>query len=102
MSDMQRGFPLQSLVWSAATTGANGQSSALDTGLCPFVSAFGNVSGATTITLMLSRDNVNWYAGPTVVVAGAGNFFLSAEVGAQFVALQSTNSVTATAVVSAK
>jgi hypothetical protein len=92
----------QANVWSAATTGAATTSPSVNTYNSPFVSAFGNVSGATTITLMLSADNVNFYAGPTVVLSGAGNFYIDATVGAQYVALQSSNSVTATATIQAK
>lgn len=93
---------LQANAWDAATTGAGGTSSVLDTWSSPFVSAFGNVSGATTITLQFSADNSNFYDGPTVSPSGAGNFYLSATVGARYVRLKSSNSVTATATLSAK
>jgi hypothetical protein len=93
---------VQANAWSNAATGANGQSAALDTFSCPHVSAFGNASSATTITLMLSMDNINWYAGPTVVLAGAGNFYLTANIAARYIALQSTNNVTVTATLAAK
>lgn len=94
--------PLYAEVWTSASTGANTNSATFNTWASPFVTACGNVSGATTITLMLSVDGSNWYAGPTVVLSGAGNFYLNATVGVQYVALQSSNSVTATAFISAK
>lgn len=94
--------PLYAEVWANGSTGAATNSATCNTYSSPFVTAFGNVSAATTITLMLSADGTNWYAGPTVVLTGAGNFYLNATVGAQYVALQSSNSVTATAVISAK
>lgn len=98
-----RNIPPQSVVvWSAADTGANGQSATFDSVNCPFVSAFGHSSGATTITLMMSRDGSTFYAGPTQVLSGAGDFAINAQVGAQFLALQSTNDVTATGIISAK
>jgi hypothetical protein len=103
MSEMQRGFPLQKTIWAAAATGANTTSTAfLDAGLCPFVSVIGTVSGATTITAMLSIDGVTFYAGPTQVLAGSGGFTFNFTTGAQYIALQSTNNVTATAIATAK
>lgn len=97
-----QGLGVQANAWSNATTGANTNSNSLDIWGNPFVSAFGHVSGATTITLMYSQDNTNWYAGPTVVLAGAADFKIDATTGARYVALQSTNSVTATATLTAK
>jgi hypothetical protein len=95
--------PLTAIIWSAAATGsATTSTTNVNLQNCPYVSVFGNVSGATTITLMLSIDGTNFYAGPTVTTSGAGNFYLNATVGAVFVALQSSSNVTATAVISAR
>ena len=95
--------PRTEKVWSATVVTANGQSATFDALNAPFVSAFGHSSAATTITLMLSSDNSNWYAGPTQVLAGAGDFCINATVGAEFVALQSlAASATITAWISAK
>lgn len=88
--------------WSAATTGANGTSTSLDTGGYPFVSAFGNSSGATTITVQYSQDDTNYYDGATQVLGGAGNFRIDVTCAARFVRLKSSNSVTATATIAAK
>lgn len=90
-------------IWNAAATGAGTTSTnTLRTFDAPFVSVFGHVSGATTITLMLSADGVNFYAGPTVSPSGAGDFFINATVGAQYLALQSSNNITATGSIQAK
>jgi hypothetical protein len=58
-----------------------------------YVTIMGNVNGATTITVMLSPDGVNFNAGPTTVLAGAGDFVITIQIGNQFVALQSTAGV---------
>lgn len=89
--------------WTAATTGAGGFSAALDTLCAPFVTAFGAVSGATTITLQASQDGTNYYdTQVTQVLAGAADFAVSATVAARYVRLKSSASVTATATLSAK
>lgn len=94
---------VQANAWAAVLTGANTNSPGfLDTFSSPFVSAFGHVSGATTITLMYSHDNTNWYAGPTIVIAGASDFFLNATSAARYACLQSTNNITSTATLAAK
>lgn len=96
--------------WSAAVTGAGGTSTALDTlglGTC---SAFGNSSGATTISVQFSQNNSTWYdatattgvGGNSVVLAGAGNFAITFTSGARYVRLKSSASVTATATLSVK
>ena len=94
--------PLSSLVWIGVAVGANGQSPSFDSGSLPFVSAYGNASAATTITLMYSNDGTNWRAGGTVVLAAAGDFVMNVTSGARFHALQSTAACTVSAVISAK
>jgi hypothetical protein len=88
--------------WSNASTGAGGTSAVLDTYSSPFVSAFGNSSGAATFTLQYSQDGTNFYDGPTQVLAGSGNFRIDATCAARFVRLKSSADVTATATLSAK
>lgn len=88
--------------WDAAATGAGGVSAALDTWSCPFVSAFGNASGASTITVQYSQDGSNYYDGPAQVLSGAGNFRIDATCGARYVRLKSSANVTVTATLSAK
>lgn len=92
----------QGNVWNAAATGANTNGNIVDLGNCPFVSAFGHVSGAATVTLMLSADGANFYAGPTQVLSGAGDFCISGTIGARYGSLQSTANVTATGTIQAK
>ena len=94
--------PLSAVAWNDVATGVATNSGVLDSHNSPFVSAFGHVSGATTITLMVSRDGSNFYAGSTVVLSGAADFCLNAEIGAEYVCLQSSADVTATAYLSAK
>ena len=88
--------------WNAATTGVGGVSASLAVGDFPFVSAYGNANAATTITLQYSADNTNFYDGPNVVLAGAGDFRIDAQTGAEYVRLKSSASVTATASIEAK
>ena len=89
-------------IWSAVLTGTGTSTNTLDIKNAPFVSAFGHSDGAATITLMVSADNTNFYAGPTQVLAGASDFCINASVGAQFVALKSSANVTATGTIQAK
>lgn len=88
--------------WNAAVTGVNGTSTALQIGAAMFVSAFGNASAATTITLQYSQDGTNYYDGPTQVLGGAGNFRIDATMGCEYARLKSSASVTATATLAAK
>lgn len=93
----------QGNAWAnGAATSANTNSSVVDVMDAFFVSAFGHVDGATTITLMYSIDGTNFYAGPTVTLAGAADFKIDATVAARYLALQSTNNVHATASICAK
>jgi len=94
---------LHANAWSAADTGAGGTSGPVDTWCAPHVTAFGNASGATTLTLQVSQDGTNWYDSQvTQALAGAGDFCLNASVGARFVRLKSSNDVNVTATISAK
>lgn len=105
MSGQRQRMPIgvHANAWSAASTGAGGFSSSVDTWCAQAVTAFGNASGATTITLQVSQDGTNWYDSQiNQVLSGAGNFCLNATVGARFVRLKSSADVTATATISAK
>jgi hypothetical protein len=97
-------LPTTATIWNAVSTGANTTSTnSLNIANAAFVSCFGHVSGSTVITVMASADNVNFYATQsTATVTGAGDFCINVSLGCGYVALQSTNSVTATAVASAK
>lgn len=87
--------------WDAAAT-ASGTSNIIDIWNYPFVSVFGNTSGAVTITLQLSADGTNFYDADTVAPSGAGNFKIHATVGARYVRLKSSANVTVTATIQAK
>lgn len=108
MSAPRQSQPLSAVAWNNVPTGVGGgQSGANNSAVlraysCPFVSAFGSVNGACTMTLMYSTDGANWYNGPSTTLAGAGMFHLDTTSGAEFFALQSSANVTATAVISAK
>lgn len=93
----------QGNAWLAAATGAGGFSAALDTLDASIVSAFGNVNGATTLTVQVSEDNATYYdTATTVVLGGAGDFHTSFTTAAKYVRLKSSNNVNATATLAAK
>jgi hypothetical protein len=84
--------------WNGVAVAANGVSAALDTLGTGTVSAFGNASAATTITVQVSQNNLNWY--DTVIaqtLASGGDFALHAALGARYVRLRSSGAATITA-----
>lgn len=98
----------QGNVWAGVATGVNTPGNAVFLGSCRFLSVFGSVSGACTITLMISADGVTWYSsGLTASPAGAGTFVINGTVGAvmvgaQYATLQSSANVVATGTIQAK
>lgn len=93
----------QANAWNAVAVAAGGASAVLDTWHLPFVTAFGNASAATTITLQVSQDNVNWYNSQVAqTLSAAGNFCLITEMGARYVRLTSSAAATITATITAK
>lgn len=88
--------------WNAAAVAINGLSAVIDVGQTPFVSAFGNVSAATTITLQYSQDGTNFYDGPNQVLSAAGDFRIDVTTGAARARLKSSAAVTATATIAGK
>ncbi len=93
---------VQGNAWSAAAVGANGTSAVVDAWSCPYVSAFGNAGAATTLTLQYSLDGTNFYAGPSVTLAGAGDFHIDATTAARYLRLLSSAAATITATIAAK
>lgn len=89
-------------VWNAVNPGAAGVSEVVDTGGFPNVTAIGNSAGATTITLQLSQDGVNFYDGPNQVLAGAGDFRIDDSTGARYVRLKTSAGAVITAHIAAK
>ena len=91
-------------VWNAASTGVNTTSTNnVNTYNSPFITAFGTVNGATTITVMVSQNGTTFYKSQsTQVLGGSGDFCINLTCAAQYVALQSTADVTATATIVAK
>ena len=86
--------------WSAAAVGAGGTSASLDTQSMGVVSAFGNASAATTITVQVSQNNTNWYDTPhTQALAASGDFAISATLGARYIRLKSSAAATITATI---
>jgi len=87
--------------WNAAAVGAGGLSAVVDAQYTPFVSIFGSVTGgATTITVQLSQDNVNFYDAETTVANG--DFSVQNSYGARYVRLRSSNARTITATIAGK
>ncbi|OAS21131.1 hypothetical protein [Paenibacillus oryzisoli] len=93
----------QANAWSAVAAGVGATSTAVDTQYQPQISAFGNASAATTITLQVSQDNTNFYDTPvTQVLAGAGNFHLTVATGARYARLKTSAAATITATIAGK
>jgi hypothetical protein len=88
--------------WDAAAVGVGGVSAAVDAQYAGTVSAFGNVSAATTITVQYSQNNADFYDGAIVVLAGAGTFALDVRPGARYLRLKSSAAVTVTATIAGK
>lgn len=89
--------------WDGAGTGAGGNSAAVDVAGGSVVSIFGEVDGATDLSVWWSQDGTNFYqSGETISLAGAGDFGETFRVAAAFVRLQSSNDVIATATVANK
>lgn len=87
--------------WDNVATGAAGKSAVIDLEDTNKVTAFGNTSGATTLTLEVSQDRANWYAHPTTVAAN-GNFAQTWEIASRYARLSSSANVTATATIAGK
>lgn len=87
--------------WDAVAVSSSGTSGTLDTQGAAFVTAFGNTSGSSTLTLQFSQDGTNWYDS-SYTIAANGNFGTTFTVGARHVRLKSGSAVTITATLSAK
>jgi len=86
--------------WSAAVTGVGGTSNIIDNGNgSSSVAVFGNSSGISTLSISVSQDGVNFYATGITIAATAANFFLQTTIGARYIQLTSSVSVTVTATV---
>lgn len=85
--------------WNAAAVAISGTSSSLDTAVCDSgnSSAFGNTSGAATLTVQFSQDNTNWYSSATNTGSVTGNFGVTFSHGARYIRLISNAAVTITA-----
>ena len=89
--------------WNAAAVAANGVSTAVDCQYTPAITAFGNSSGNTTITIQVSQDNSNFYdASSTSLTGGAADFAISISAGARYVRLKSSAARTITATIAGK
>ena len=90
--------------WNNESTGANGDSNAIDTQFTSVVDIAGEVSGATNITLYKSQDGTNFYdSGIVIEITEAEDFAVNdLPVGFRYLRLQSSNDVTATATIAAK
>lgn len=79
-----------------STTGSNGDSSGFQPN-GPTLSIFGDVDGATTISVWFSNDGSNFYQDVnSFITSGAGDVSLTITTAAQYVRLRSSNDITAT------
>jgi len=87
--------------WNAASVGANGTSTVIDCQYVSKISAFGNTSGNTTITVQESQDNTNFY--DALALAGVnGDFGIQLVSGARYLRLKSSAARTITATIAGK
>jgi len=94
---------LDTKVWNAAVVGAGGKSLDHYTSDNPFITAYGNASAATTITIEVSNDKITWFVTQvTQVLAGAGDFVINATIATPYVRLSSSGAATITGWISAK
>jgi len=87
-------------LWGNVATGVNGNSSLINSNFNVRNYTFlGNVSGATVLTVQCSNDGNNWYSSQYAYTsAGAGDFGFNVNgLVAQYVRLQSSLNITATA-----
>lgn len=83
--------------------GDDGASDSFDAQYGNVLSAFGHVGAATTIFLQYgSEDSSSFFDGPSIVLAGAGDFRIDALTAAPWARLRSTNSVLVTGYLSSK
>lgn len=89
--------------WNASVVGANGNSTSVDKSGKSSVTAYGNASAATTISLWVSDNNVTFYnSGAQAVLAGAGDFHINVTTAARYVRLRSSAAATITATIIAQ
>lgn len=89
--------------WNAASVLADGESTAIDCQYQHRISAFGSVDAATTVSVLVSQDNTNFFdTGSSSVLGGAGDFHLSLETAARYVRLKSSGTATITATIAGK
>jgi len=92
----------QGNAFNAQAAGAGVASNIIEVWSCPYVSCFGHVSGATTLTMQYSIDKINFYNGPTVAPTGAADFYLDFYTAARWVRVLTSGAVTITATIAAK
>jgi hypothetical protein len=92
----------QANAWNAVAVLAGGVSNNIDCQFNQRISAFGVVDAATTIDLMVSQDNVNFYVAGNQVLGGAGDFHITVESGARYAHLRSVGAATITGTIAAK
>lgn len=92
---------ISSNIWTTVATGVGGVSSAINASFNNRdYTFFGNVSGATVLTVQISNDFSNWYDTQYSYMAStAANFGFNVNgLVAQFVRLKSSANITATAI----
>lgn len=89
--------------WDNVAVGIAGTSTVIDCQYQRTISAFGNVSAATTVKVQVSQDGINFYdSGSEQVLAGAGNFHITLDTGARYIRLHSSAAATITATIAGK
>jgi len=90
-------------LWDNETPIAGSYSNSVDTQYTTAVDFFGFVSGACTLTVRLSQNNIDWYDSIYSYVAEeATEFHIATVIGARYVQLSTNASVTITATAAAK
>jgi len=89
--------------WNNIAVGIGGTSAVIDCQYQRTISAFGNVSAATTIKVQVSQDGTNFYdSGSEQVLAGAADFHITLDTGARYIQLHSSAAATITATTAGK
>lgn len=86
--------------WNNVAVGANAFSPVVDLLDATCVHVFGNTSAASTITVLVSQDSVNFATHTTI--AANGDFSLSDLIGSRYLQIKSSAAVVITATIAAK
>ncbi len=95
--------PIEQVVWNNESSGENGESSVFDSKNYANLTIIGEASEATSIEVMASLDNENYYVADRFIIQeGGSDFHAWYSWGARYVKLKSSEDVTITAKMQAK